>query len=296
MGIAALDYGTNILPLCPQVDVLLATYRPDAAMLKEQIDSILAQRAVTVNLIRREDIDGSGVRENFSAMLTESHGDYVAFSDQDDVWDKDKLVKCFDKMYELEKIYGKNIPLLVFCNGYVTDVKLNCKSGTVLSRQNIEVKKGLKFNRLLMQNFVAGNSMLFNAALREKAGRVPRKALLHDSWIVLVASAFGQIGFVDEPLYLYRQHDKNVIGATTYGVHHFWKRLLDGSASWRMRLVSNIEEASAFVERFGNEAPECAVALSTLLTCGWLQRRLRIFRHRLFKHGLIRNLALIMFA
>ena len=46
--------------MAAMIDVLLATYRPDPAMLKAQIDSIRAQRGVEVNVIRREDESGSG--------------------------------------------------------------------------------------------------------------------------------------------------------------------------------------------------------------------------------------------
>lgn len=287
-----LDTSSSRLTL---IDVLLATYRPDEAMLKAQVDSIRSQRDVEVNLIFREDVDGLGARGNFSALLAESRAEYAAFSDQDDVWDENKLSKCLAKIRELESVYGTDVPLLVFCDGYVTDADLNRKQGTVLSRQKIDVEKGLAFNRLLMQNFVAGNSMLFNAALREKVGRVPERALMHDAWLVLVAAAFGHIGFVDEPLYHYRQHDGNVLGATDFGYWHFSKRFIEGMGVFRARLTSNVEQASAFVERFCDEYPECADALATLLKCGWLERRRRIFRHRLYKHGLIRNLALILF-
>ena len=278
------------------IDVLLATYRPQAAMLKAQVDSIRAQRGVDVNLICREDSEGLGACGNFSVLLAESRAEYVSFSDQDDVWDKDKLEKSLAKMRELEAIYGKDVPLLVFCDGYVTDVELNRKIGTVLSRQRVNIAKGLSFNRLLMQNFVSGNAMLFNAALREKAGKVPARALMHDAWLVLVAAAFGHIGFVDEPLYLYRQHGENVLGATDCGSRHFLKRALEGVSAFRSRLAANAAEAAAFVERFGGESPGSAMALATLPTCGWLERRIRIVRNRLFKQGFLRNLSLLLFA
>lgn len=278
------------------IDVLLATYRPQEAMLKAQVESIRAQAGVEVNLIRREDTEGLGARGNFSALLSESRAEYAAFSDQDDVWLKDKLSKSLAKMRELESQHGKDVPLLVFCDGYVTDAELNRKPGTALSRQRVNVEKGLRFNRLLMQNFVAGNAMLFNAALREKAGAVPLRALMHDAWLILVAAAFGHIGFVDEPLYLYRQHGENVLGATDTGARHFMKRAREGASAFRARLAENADEASAFVERFGAESPQSAKALSTLPSCGWAERRFRIVRHGLFKQGLLRNLALLLLA
>ena len=197
------------------IDVLLATYRPDAEWVHAQIDSIRAQTDVGVNLICREDVEGLGARENFSALLGESTADYVAFADQDDVWLPAKLAKCLAKLLELGSQYGRETPLLVFCDGYVTDETLKQCPGTVISRQKVNVAKGLAFSRLLMQNFIPGNAMLFNAALREKAGPVPEEAIMHDSWLALVAAAFGHIAFVNEPLYCYRQHGVNALGATT---------------------------------------------------------------------------------
>jgi hypothetical protein len=278
------------------VDILLATYRPDERFLDAQVSSIRAQEGGSVNLVVREDVEGIGACMNFARLLDKSDAEYVAFSDQDDVWRKDKLARSMEKMRELERQYGKDVPLLVFCDGYVTDVELNRKPGTVLSRQRVNIAKGLCFNRLLMQNFVAGNAMLFNAALREKAGKVPARALMHDAWLLLVAAAFGHVGFVDEPLYFYRQHGENVLGATDCGSRHFLKRAFEGVSAFRSRLAANAAEAAAFVERFGGESPDAAMALATLPTCGWLERRIRIIRHRLFKQGLLRNLSLLLFA
>ena len=277
------------------IDVLLATYRPDPAMLKAQIDSIRAQRGVEVNVIRREDESGEGACANFAALLGESRADYAAFSDQDDVWRPDKLAKCLAKLQELESRYGRDTPLLVFCDGAVTDAALKPRPGTVISQQGVDVQKGLRLNRLLMQNFIAGNAMLFNAALREKAGAVPPGALLHDSWLALVAAAFGHIGFVDEPLYFYRQHQANVLGATTAGFGHFLRRAIEGPMAFRRRLHANVVQARAFVERFGVESPASAVALAELEGKNFFARRMELLRHRLYKHGFLRNMSLFAF-
>lgn len=278
------------------IDVLLSTYRPDAALLTAQVDSIRTQRGVEVNLLCREDVEGLGAAQNFSALLSVSHGEYVAFSDQDDVWDEDKLAKSLEKIRELEREFGKEVPLLVFCDGYVVDSELNRMSGTVLSRQRVNIGKGLHFNRLLMQNFVVGNAMFFNAALREKAGAVPPEALMHDAWLILVAAAFGHVGWIDEPLYSYRQHGNNLLGETLSGAKHFLRRAREGLVAFRTRLAANAKEAEAFVERFGPQAPTAARALAILPSCSWWGRRFRVIRHGLYKHGLARNLSLLLFA
>ena len=278
------------------IDVLLATYRPDPDMLREQVDSIRSQRDVDVNLIRREDEDGAGAAANFSALLAESKASYVAFSDQDDVWHVDKLARMMECMSDLESRYGRDTPALVFCDSVVTDTELRPLPGTFLSRQRVDVVRGLSLPRLLMQNFIAGNLMLFNAALREKAGDVPFAALMHDSWIVLVAAAFGRIGFVDAPLLDYRQHGANAIGATAADAAHCGRRAREGVPAFRARLATNVAQAAAFVDRFGGASPECVRALANFPRIGYLGRRAAIFRHGLFKQGVLRNLALVLFA
>ena len=278
------------------IDVLLATCRPDAAMLETQIASIRAQRNVEVNLIIREDSGMEGACANFSHLLSQSSSPYVAFADQDDVWFPGKLSSLMNCLHELEVRHGSDVPLLVFCDSRVTDAELQPLPGTFLSRQGVNVRRGLSLSRLLMQNFIAGNLMLFNAALREKAGVVPSGALMHDCWVALVAAAFGKIGFVDEALLDYRQHGENTLGATDAGMRHFLCRARQGVKAFRKRLSANVGQAQSFLERFGSETPACARALAHLPETGYVRRRLALMRHGLFKQGLIRNIALFLMA
>ncbi len=278
------------------MDILLATYHPNELWLREQRESIWGQCGVEMNLIEREDVEGLGACQNFSALLSESRAEYVAFADQDDVWSLDKLLKCKKRLCEMEAQYGKNTPVLVFCDGFVVNEELVPSEGTVISRQRVNVEKGLAFSRLLMQNFIPGNAMLFNAALREKAGSIPNGVLMHDAWIALVASAFGHIGFVNEPLYKYRQHNINVLGLTTADTRHFLARIMEGKQAFCSRLERNIREADAFVSRFKEDSPAAALALSRFPTCNWFVRRYLFFKYRLWKHGFMRNLALFFCA
>ena len=278
------------------IDVLLATYRPNPEWLAAQVESIEAQKDVSIRLLQREDAHGDGPGANFSALLQKSTAEYVAFADQDDVWLPEKMAKSMACLKDLEKAYGTDVPLAVFTDGYVTDARLTPCQGTVISRQRVDIRRGLMFERLLMQNFIAGCSMLFNAALRRKAGLIPQEAIFHDYWVVLIAAAFGRIGFVDEPLYLYRQHSRNTVGATTAGWLHFARRGMEGVGAFRARLGQNVAQAQAFVSRFGDEAPASAVALAHFGEMSAYERRRAMIRHSLFKQGALRNLALTAFA
>ena len=93
-----------------KVQVLLSTYNGEK-YLKEQLDSIIAQKGVDVHILARDDgskddtikilegyenidiIKGSniGVCKSFFELINKSgEYDYYSFADQDDVWDCDR--------------------------------------------------------------------------------------------------------------------------------------------------------------------------------------------------------------
>jgi hypothetical protein len=64
----------------------------------------------------------------------------------------------------------------------------------------------------LLFNCVSGHSMLFHQSLLEKALPFPDSGY-YDHWMAFVASHWGNIDFIKEPLVKYRQHENNTIGA-----------------------------------------------------------------------------------
>ena len=71
---------------------------------------------------------------------------------------------------------------------------------------------------------------MINHALLSYLREKPGICFMHDSWMALVASCFGKIGWVDEPLYLYRQHGNNSLGARAADTAaEAAERLRDGS-------------------------------------------------------------------
>ena len=271
------------------IDVLLATYRPNPKWLKEQIDSIRAQRGVAINLIEREDEEGLGACQNFAALLEESRADYIAFSDQDDVWLPNKLERMMAKVRELENRWGKDAPLLVFSDLTVVDTELKVIDQSLFRRSRLDPRRVLP-RQLALQNVANGNAMLFNAALRERVCPIPAGAVMHDHWTVLISSVFGHIACLREPTVLYRQHEKNVFGGADVGVLYFLRRAMQGRKALRERLYANIRQAEAFVERFGSASPCCLKALVGLRSKPYPLRVLALIRRRVFKNGLLRNL------
>lgn len=271
------------------IDVLLATYKAPKEHFKAQVDSILAQVGVEVNLLQREDTKGIGTCRNFAALLKESTAEYVAFSDQDDVWMEGKLAREMKLMREMEEKYGKETPILVFSDVRVVDDDFNYLDLSLFTRSKIDPKR-IKPRQLVLQNVANGNTMLMNAALREKANPIPEGAFMHDHWVMLVAAVFGKIAYLNEPTLFYRQHKHNVLGGAKVDSKYFWHRFKQGRETLRKRLYANIRQAEAFAKRFGEKAPREILALQHLEERPWILRVMTLIRYRVFKNGLIRNL------
>lgn len=116
------------------VQVVMSTYNGEK-YLKEQIDSILSQEGVDVRLYIRDDGSSDrttdilasyqehknvkiekgnnlGFAKSFLTALDEcDEADYYAFSDQDDVWEKDKLSTAIEILEE----ESQSTPLL-YCS------------------------------------------------------------------------------------------------------------------------------------------------------------------------------------
>ena len=138
--------------------------------------------------------------------------DYIMLSDQDDVWKPEKAEKTLAMMKEMEAKYGKDTPLLVHCDAEVVDESLHQISPSYTAYQKMTPSRK-HLNQLLVQNNVVGGATMVNRSLAGCVKKVPEHCVMHDEWLALIASAFGEIGYIPEALYYYRQHGDNVLGA-----------------------------------------------------------------------------------
>lgn len=196
----------------------------------EQIESILAQEGVSIEILIRDDnssdstrkiirsyidkhnniriYDGlnKGACQSFLDLLNNASGaDFYAFSDQDDVWDNNKVYSAIKKLSE----ENCELPLLYYSNLRVVDKDLTFKRLAHDKKRNI----GKKYTSLA-EAAVAGCTMVFNQkALDILKNRTPKDCSMHDSWVFLVCMMFGKVVYDETPHISYRQHEENVIGA-----------------------------------------------------------------------------------
>ena len=204
------------------VTVILCTYKGEK-YLQTQVDSINDQ--VTEEEYRLEIFDdevrrsGSAARNFLSAIREVPESGYYMLSDQDDIWHPDKVDRLTKTIRRLEGERGQETPLLVFSDAVVVDNMSRIISASFVRYEGLSPNR-TKFNQLLLMNQVTGAACIFNNALRRMllSRDVPEKAAVHDHWLALAASVSGEIHFLDEALYDYRQHGANVLGAKEAGL------------------------------------------------------------------------------
>ena len=243
------------------VQVLLSTYNGET-YLKEQLDSILNQKNVAVKLFVRDDGSSDGtvdilrayaaLHDNICYLCGENCGvvasffrlfelsdpdvDFYALSDQDDVWDEDKLSIACQKLEQMRKSKSQKkkkndsqirtftTPLLYCCDAWNTDDALNPLSE---SMQTAGKELIPDFRNALIENIARGASIVFNQALMSYIRiSMPQDIYMHDWWLYLVASCFGEVYYDSAAHYKYRQHAGNTLGeAAPSGCSNFFSRL-----------------------------------------------------------------------
>lgn len=194
---------------------------------------------------------GEGSAINFVSLL--AHPDLppgpVALADQDDVWLPHKLERAMAELARVDTcgaIGEQDVPVVYSSRTYLTDAALLGRKPSVIH------KRGPGFGNALVQNILAGNTMVLNAkavSLLRLAAPAALKAPIchHDWWIYLVATAAGARVINDlEPGLLYRQHGQNLMGANR-GMGRAIERLTmltDGRyAEWVSRNLDALQAA-----------------------------------------------------
>ena len=275
----------------PKIAIMLSTYN-GAKFLAEQLDSIFAQSYTNFLVVIRDDGSSDPTPELIS-HFEESHSDkmhivpaddrnlgasgsfsflmdyvlenkselgldsaYMMFCDQDDIWFENKIEKQLETILAAEQAGGKSlVPVLVHSDLQVVSEESEAIADSLISYQGLEIERN-RFSNMVISNLVTGCTAMINEALARKASPVAEKAIMHDWWLALVAAAFGQVVFLNEPLVYYRQHGSNTIGAKEFvkpepGSRSFWQRVFARKPNEHLFEVAR--QAREFRQRFGSE-------------------------------------------
>jgi glycosyltransferase involved in cell wall biosynthesis len=273
-----------------KIAVLLSTYNGEK-FLGEQLDSLLVQSHKNFILVVRDDDS----RDRTVSILESYAGDhperihllscdgvnmgasasfafladyvlkskeflglksiYMMFCDQDDIWYPQKIEKLLSAMLATEADNGSTLPIIVHSDLEVVSEQNTVIAKSLISYQGLEIERN-SFPNLVISNLVTGCTVLINEPLAEKALPIPEKAIMHDWWLALVATAFGKLVYLDIPLVHYRQHGNNTIGAKEFTKvsvvsMSLWSRILARKPSEHLIEVSI--QAAEFNRRYGSQ-------------------------------------------
>lgn len=211
--------------------ILLSTYN-GKEYLREQLDSIYSQANIKdISFLVRDDGSTDGTQEildeyqrkndnfkwyqgenkrparSFWELLNKASGyDYYAFADQDDVWEKDKIIIAIE---QLEKLDHKK-PLLYMSDVHVVDKDLNH-----LADGFVDTSVPVSYAYSLSNSVCPGCTFVFNEEARKLATRFDAEKYIdhHDWTLYKIVACFGEVIFDKTTHMHYRQHGHNVIGA-----------------------------------------------------------------------------------
>ncbi len=201
-----------------KVSVVMCTYNGER-YLREQIGSILAQTYAISELVAQDDCSTDstpailqeyaradkrvkvyvnsrrlGFNRNFSSALLKATGDFVACSDQDDIWREDKIEVLMKQAGGCSLLFHNSRP-------FTTDIA---------HASGMKNASGAPCNDLvfLMKPYVPGHECLFRREILPLFAQIVREepCISYDTTLLLAAATDGGVKFVDEGLTYWRRH------------------------------------------------------------------------------------------
>jgi len=209
-------------PLLPLISVVVCTYN-GSQYLVSQLESILNQTYKKIEIIICDDNSSDhtleiirryadkhpnihyytnkkniGFNRNFEKAIRIATGEYIAVSDQDDIWSPLKLIKLLTHI---------NDKWLIFSNSAFIDNRDMITGRKLLESMDVE---GKSYRSILLANFVTGHTTLFHRIFLKFCLPFP-PVKYYDWWMGFVAIYHNKITYLDEILTYYRIHSSSVI-------------------------------------------------------------------------------------
>jgi glycosyltransferase involved in cell wall biosynthesis len=191
-----------------------------------------------------------GVIESFFRLLDASDpdADFLAFCDQDDVWMPEKIERALDCILSRQRggpdnsasdNGGMDKPVLYCGRPLHVDEKLNPVSTVWL-----DGKLRPSFGNALVENICTGCTAVINRPLADLLRlEHPEFTIMHDRWLYLLASCFGEVIYDDKPYIKYRQHGSNTVGMK----QNHWQELADRLSRYRQKRCAITKQTRAFL-------------------------------------------------
>lgn len=262
----------------PLVSIAITSYN-GGKYLAEQLDSIVGQTYKNLEIIISDDASTDdtcaiaqqyaaqdariiliqheqniGLHANLACALERATGEFVAISDQDDIWRADKIEKQLS-------LLGNAVG--VFSDSALIDAASNSLGFTLF--QSLNIKPGADICRtvpLFFKNCVSGHALLFHRSLLSMVLPLSDD-FIFDHQLALAASCFGGLHFCKEPLVYHRIHGGNHTNAGLAGESARKAAIIDRNAERRTHRFQQQQRIQYVLDR----VPQASDALKMFGVC-----------------------------
>lgn len=165
-------------------------------------DVICVQRARAVGVV-------NNFAQGIQSAIDEGF-DYIALSDQDDVWEPDRISQGLVVINQALKLDEAPTAQLAHSDLTMVDENNAVVHPSFINWRGYRYDAEQPLATVLGQNGVMGNTILMSRELAELSLPFPADVHMHDYWLALVAELLGERHYIHKPLVNYRIHDANV--------------------------------------------------------------------------------------
>jgi len=212
----------------PLISIAMAVFN-GSRYINLQIDSILTQTYSNIELVIIDDCSTDstieliepylsdervrlikndrniGYKKNFEKAIGLCAGEYIALSDQDDIWFYNKLDYLISNIGDYDLIHS---------DAHIIDGD-NMIVHSSYSKYSSKSLNNTPRN-IILNGSVTGCTCMFNSRICSDILPFPDGDYVHDRWISLISSVSEGITYADLPLISYRQHSDNISGASSF--------------------------------------------------------------------------------
>lgn len=242
-----------------KISIAMTTYNGDK-YLRFQLDSLLSQTVSDFELIICDDNSSDktwtilseyekkdkrvkifrneqnlGFIKNFEKAVSLCTGDYIALSDQDDIWKENHLEILMNSLNGATASFG-NAVIMNAQNQICTDLL----SGR--DRYFVDGTNEDKLTRILFYgNPFQGTSSLYERQIFSYAFPIPAGIEYHDAWFAAVACCLHGLNYTYEVITNYRIHGNNASGSHKW---NFFRQIISSlkRSGWKTDRIIFCEE------------------------------------------------------
>lgn len=205
----------------PRVAVVMATYNGEK-FIEQQLQSIINQTYPNLEIVITDDCSTDatysilqryahqypnitcyqnphniGYIKNFERAIRLAEPDYIALSDQDDIWHPEKIALMMGHIHDASVVY---------CDSELIDAEGNSLNKKLSDIKNLQpIHDSLPF---IVNNGVFGHAMLMHKSIALQAMPFSEDCV-HDWLIAFVAATNNGVKYINQPVVQYRQHCNN---------------------------------------------------------------------------------------